>query len=85
MTALGQRSDADRARAIGKLCVAADWACAHGDLLLLRSIADRLASYTEGPLRYELVSFAERCLGDPVGVGAAWDRLKVQISRSGEA
>jgi hypothetical protein len=71
--------------AIGKLCVAGDWACAGGDLVGLRLIAKRLAAYSSEPLHCELAELAEACTAEPERAVALWDRLKNLIYREATA
>src|SRR5678816_2045465 len=45
----------------GRLCVAGDWACIHGDLVALSYLARRIAETAPPPLHDELAQLAERC------------------------
>jgi len=59
----------------GRLCVAGDWACIHGDLVALSYLARRIAETAPPPLHDELAQLAERC-EDPRRATAAWTRIK---------
>ena len=50
MQALERERNDDTRRAIGKLCVGADWACSTGDVGILANIAAQLAAYAPEPL-----------------------------------
>jgi hypothetical protein len=67
------------ARAIGKLCVGGDWACAHGDLSALRYVAQCLAVHAREPLHCELLSLAEACSSDPDHAVERWTVLKNEL------
>lgn len=72
-----QRENNDGARrAIGKLCVGADWACTTGDLGTLSSIAAELAAYVPEPLHCKLTKLADICRSDPDDAVAIWLQLK---------
>jgi hypothetical protein len=71
----------EASEAIGRLCIGADWACAHGDLDSLREIAHQLASYVPEPIHCELVALASACAGAPDRATTLWDRLKTQLYR----
>ncbi len=73
---LGSKTDADRVRTIGALCVAGDWACVHGDLAALAGIAEQLVAHTHERLYADLATFSEACRLDPDHVVAAWYWLK---------
>jgi hypothetical protein len=66
-------------RAIGKLCVGGDWACAHGDLEALGDVAVQLADYVREPLHRELVALCALCHDAPDRASAVWMRLKTQV------
>jgi hypothetical protein len=72
---------ADTSRAIGKLCVGGDWACANGDLGALRSVAQQLADYVPEPMHCALEALVSACYCDPARAAALWDGLKDQIYR----
>ena len=59
----------------GRLCVAGDWACIHGDLVALEYLAHQIADAAPAPLHDELAQLAARC-HDPRRATAAWTRIK---------
>ena len=59
----------------GRLCVAGDWACIHGDLDALEYVALQLAEAAPARLHDELAALAQRC-HDPLRATAAWTRIK---------
>jgi hypothetical protein len=59
----------------GRLCVAGDWACIHGDLIALSYVARQIAETAAPPLHDELARLAQRCV-DPHRATAAWTRIK---------
>lgn len=69
------------ARKIGQLCVGADWACVHGDLVALQHIAEQLAGYASEPLHCDLETLAELCDSDPARAIAEWSQLKERLYR----
>ena len=74
-------STVEVSRTIGKLCVAGDWACAHGDYRELRFIVLQLAEYTAEPLHCQLAQLAILCKTDPRRAAARWSELKDRIYR----
>jgi hypothetical protein len=72
----------DTARAIGELCVGGDWACAHGDLPTLGSIAYQLAVYSQEPLHCELAQLADLCRRDEPRATTVWASVKDRLYRS---
>ncbi len=64
------------ARAIGRLSIGGDWACAHGDIETLSYVARELSEYLPEPLHCELVALAELCLADALRASAEWLRLR---------
>lgn len=77
---MGPRPDCPpSALVIGKLCIAADRACANGDLVLLAGIATQLAALVAPPLDTYLTELAGLCDGDPARAVAAWTRLKEYV------
>lgn len=82
-TDLGSRPlPSEAARAIGALCVGADWACAHGDLAGLRHVARELAAHVPEPLRGKLLEIARACLVDPDRAAARWATVGHGVRRS---
>lgn len=76
------RRDDDAApdpRAIGKLCLGGDWACAHGDFAALRHIAQRLATTAGEPLHCELIALADACLDGEARAGELWHKLRNRL------
>jgi hypothetical protein len=74
---------AERARAIGELCVEGDRASSLGELDALGAIAERIAAYVEEPLHCELRDVVQRCRGEPAAAIAAWMGLKDRILGTG--
>lgn len=68
-------------KAIGKLCVGGDWACAHGDLGGLRDVARRLEAYVQEPIHCELEALVAACAADPNRAVALWSTLRDRIYR----
>lgn len=66
-------------RAIGKLCMGGDWACAHGDFGALRHIAQRLATAAREPLHCELIALADACLDGEDRAAELWHRLRARL------
>jgi hypothetical protein len=66
----------DRAREIGDLCIAGDWACVHGDLPGLADVAARLAAFVDEPLHCELAHLGELCRTDLHRAVAQWPQLR---------
>jgi len=59
----------------GRLCVAGDWACIHGDLDALEYVAMQLVATAPPRLHDELAALAQRC-HDPGRATAAWTQIK---------
>jgi hypothetical protein len=73
----------ETACAIGELCIGGDWACAHGDLATLGSIAIQLSAYTAEPLHCELAALVDLCQSrQSPRATATWTSLKERIYRS---
>lgn len=68
-------------KAIGKLCVGGDWACAHGDLGGLCDVARQLEDYVSEPVHCELEALAAACAAEPDRAVALWVALKDRIFR----
>lgn len=66
-------------RAIGKLCIGGDWACAHGDFAALRHIAQQLATSASEPLHCELVVLADACLERANRAAELWHQLRDRL------
>lgn len=66
---------------IGKLCVCADRACAHGDFSELRAVALQLAALAPEPVHCELAELAAACGSEPGRATVIWDRLKTRLFR----
>lgn len=64
---------------IGRLCLAADRACACGDLPMLAGIATRLKVLLGPALAADLTELATLCEGDPAPAVAAWTALKDHV------
>jgi hypothetical protein len=67
---------------IGELCVAGDWACAHGDLGTLASIAESLAARADEPLHCTLEALGESCRVAPERAVELWFRLRDTLQKS---
>lgn len=67
------------AQEIGRLCIAADRACARGDLPMLAGIATRLTVLVGPALAADLTQLAGLCEGDPAPAVAAWTTLKDHV------
>jgi hypothetical protein len=65
--------------AIGRLCIGGDWACVHGDVVVLADIARRLADYAPEPLHCDLTALAELCTSEPQRAPAVWMELREQL------
>ena len=61
------------------MCIAADRACANGDLAMLAAIASRLAVLVAPPLDAYLGDLARLCEGDPARAVEVWSRLKEHV------
>jgi hypothetical protein len=66
-------------RAIAKLCIGGDWACAHGDFAALRHIAQQLATSATEPLHCELVGLADACLDRESRAAELWHQLRGRL------
>lgn len=64
---------------IGRLCIAADRACACGDLPMLAGIATRLTVLVGAALAAGLAELVGLCEGDPAPAVAAWTALKDHV------
>ena len=67
------------AQEIGRLCIAADRACARGDFPMLAGIATRLTVLVGHALAADLTELAWLCEGDPAPAVAAWTALKDRV------
>lgn len=71
--------------AIGRLCIAGDRACVHGDFVALREIAERLSELFAEPLHCELVALTDTCRDDRDRATATWFRLKECVYRDAQS
>lgn len=67
------------AQVIGRLCIAADRACASGDLETLAGIASRLRVLVAQALAADLTELAGLCHGEPARAVAVWSELKERV------
>jgi hypothetical protein len=81
MTSLPTTS-VDTTRAIGKLCVGGDWACANGDFGGLRYVARQLADFVPAPMQRELVKIITACTAEPDRAVALWSTLRSRLVRA---
>lgn len=70
---------APEACSVGELCVAGDWAIAHGEVETLAFISQRLAEAVAEPLHCELAKLAELARCDPDQAAAEWGDLKARV------
>lgn len=69
----------DAACTVGELCIAGDWAIAHGEVETLAYITQRLAESVEEPLHCDLARLAELARCDPDQAAADWGELKERV------
>jgi len=69
----------DEACTVGELCIAGDWAIAHGEVETLAFITQRLAESVEEPLHCDLAKLAELCRCDPDQAAAEWGEIKERV------
>lgn len=72
-------TSAPEACTVGELCIAGDWAIAHGEVETLAFISQRLAETVAEPLHCELARLAELARCDPDQAAAEWGDLKVRV------